>query len=189
VRKAQPAIEQLEAEGHFKGLICDAGCGFGDNGIYLAQKGYRVVGFDFSAEAIQIAQDRAGRNSKKNGVALKCGVTCQYCVMIALTFELFVAAKAGVAHLTEWVVADALNIQSSKLGGRLFDTILDSACLYPPPSLNGHIDSSIHRYRHRCMSTYIHVYMHACMHTCIKTIHTYTYTHVCVCVMGPGPKD
>jgi len=29
------------------------------SGIYLAQKGYRVVGFDFSPEAIEIAVQRA----------------------------------------------------------------------------------------------------------------------------------
>jgi SAM-dependent methyltransferase len=69
----------------------------GDNGIYLAQKGYKVVGFDFSPEAIEIAKQRA--------------------------------AAAGVAHLTEWVVADALDVGSGPLRGRKFDTILDSACL------------------------------------------------------------
>ena len=54
VRKVQPAVEQLEREGVFKGVVLDAGCGFGDNGIFLAQKGYRVVGFDFSPEAISV---------------------------------------------------------------------------------------------------------------------------------------
>ena len=97
VRKPQPALEQLEREGKIRGRVLDAGCGFGDNGIYLACKGYKVVGFDFSPEAIEIAKHRA--------------------------------ADAGVSHLTEWVVADALNMKSSALSARKFDTILDSACL------------------------------------------------------------
>jgi SAM-dependent methyltransferase len=59
VRKVQPAVEQLEREGIFNGIVLDAGCGYGDNGIFLAQKGYRVVGFDFSPEAIVEAKRRA----------------------------------------------------------------------------------------------------------------------------------
>lgn len=39
------------------------------------------------------------------------------------------AAAAGVAHLTEWVVADALDVGCGPLRARKFDTILDSACL------------------------------------------------------------
>jgi len=111
VRKAQPALEQLEREGKIKGLVLDAGCGFGDNGIYLAQKGYRVVGFDFSPEAIEIAVQRA--------------------------------ANAGVSHLTEWVVADALNVKDSPLRGRKFDTVLDSACLqcFDPKTQRCYVDN------------------------------------------------
>ncbi|KAJ1470394.1 S-adenosyl-L-methionine-dependent methyltransferase [Baffinella frigidus] len=73
VRKPQPALEDAkadglvkgmaledaEAEGLVKGVVLDAGCGFGDNGIYLAKKGYTVVGFDFSEEAIEVAKKRA----------------------------------------------------------------------------------------------------------------------------------
>ena len=97
VRKVQPAVEQLEREGVFKGVVLDAGCGFGDNGIFLAQKGYRVVGFDFSPEAISEARTRA--------------------------------TSAGVAHLTEWLVADALHLADGPLRDRTFDTVIDSACL------------------------------------------------------------
>uniref|UniRef100_A0A7S0EBE1 Methyltransferase domain-containing protein n=1 Tax=Hanusia phi TaxID=3032 RepID=A0A7S0EBE1_9CRYP len=68
VRKPQPALEDAEREGLFKGLVLDAGCGFGDNAIFLAKKGYKVVGFDFSEEAVEIAKDRA----KKSGVERDC---------------------------------------------------------------------------------------------------------------------
>mmetsp|Transcript_19554 Transcript_19554/g.30619 ORF Transcript_19554/g.30619 Transcript_19554/m.30619 type:complete len:274 (-) Transcript_19554:35-856(-) len=67
LRKAQPALEEAEKNDLFKGVILDAGCGFGDNAIFLAKRGYKVVGFDFSSEAIEIAQDRA----QKSGVSTK----------------------------------------------------------------------------------------------------------------------
>ena len=56
LRKPQPAIETAFQEGLFRGSVLDAGCGFGDNAIFLAKHGIRVVGFDFSAKAIEIAQ-------------------------------------------------------------------------------------------------------------------------------------
>mmetsp|Transcript_49140 Transcript_49140/g.100291 ORF Transcript_49140/g.100291 Transcript_49140/m.100291 type:complete len:276 (-) Transcript_49140:291-1118(-) len=97
VEAAQPALEKAEQDGLIKGVVLDAGCGFGDNAIYLAQKGYECVGFDFSPEAISIARQRA--------------------------------ADAKVASRCQFVVADALNVAYSPLADRVFDTILDSACL------------------------------------------------------------
>lgn len=45
---------------HAQCIVGDKAHAAGDvTGIYLAQKGYRVVGFDFSAEAIEIAVKRA----------------------------------------------------------------------------------------------------------------------------------
>lgn len=63
LKKAQPALEKAEESGQIRGLVLDAGCGFGDNAIYLAQKGYKCVGFDFSAKAIEVAIDRAEKVS------------------------------------------------------------------------------------------------------------------------------
>jgi len=97
VRKAQPALERAEKEGLIKGVVLDAGCGFGDNAIYLAKKGHRCVGFDFSDRAIEVANKRA--------------------------------SEAGVSHLCEFLVADALDAQAGGLRGRRFGTVLDSACL------------------------------------------------------------
>ena len=54
VKGAQPALEKAEKEGMIKGLVLDAGCGFGDHSIYLAEKGYKCVGFDFSEKAIEV---------------------------------------------------------------------------------------------------------------------------------------
>lgn len=66
IDQAQPDLMQLEAEGVLKGRsILDVGCGTGDNAIYLAQRGYRVAGIDFSSSAIKIAHRKAQDASVK----------------------------------------------------------------------------------------------------------------------------
>jgi 2-polyprenyl-3-methyl-5-hydroxy-6-metoxy-1,4-benzoquinol methylase len=43
---------ELEALGAITGQVLDAGCGLGDNAIYLAQRGHNVTGFDTSPTGI-----------------------------------------------------------------------------------------------------------------------------------------
>lgn len=43
----------------FNGNCLDMGCGAGNEAIFLAQLGYCVTGIDFSANAIEIAKERA----------------------------------------------------------------------------------------------------------------------------------
>ncbi len=59
IRQAQPRLMELEALGAISGQVLDAGCGLGDNAIYLARRGYRVTGFDSSPTAIERARTRA----------------------------------------------------------------------------------------------------------------------------------
>jgi len=59
IRAAQPRLMELEALGAISGEVLDAGCGPGDNAIYLAHKGYSVTGLDSSATAIAQARARA----------------------------------------------------------------------------------------------------------------------------------
>lgn len=59
IRQAQPRLMELEALGAIRGQVLDAGCGLGDNAIYLARRGYSVAGFDSSPTAIEQARARA----------------------------------------------------------------------------------------------------------------------------------
>jgi 2-polyprenyl-3-methyl-5-hydroxy-6-metoxy-1,4-benzoquinol methylase len=59
IAQAQPRLMELEALGAIGGQVLDAGCGLGDNAIYLARCGYAVTGFDSSPTAIEHARTRA----------------------------------------------------------------------------------------------------------------------------------
>ena len=57
----QPVVEELEKRGQIKGRVLDVGCGTGDTAIFLAQKGYSVMGIDYLPKAIELALARAKR--------------------------------------------------------------------------------------------------------------------------------
>ena len=52
-------IVELENDKKVHGNILDVGCGAGHNSIFLASKGYSVIGVDISSNAIQRAQIKA----------------------------------------------------------------------------------------------------------------------------------
>ena len=58
-------------------LTLEIGCGTGDNAIWLAQRGFDVVGVDFSPVAIQRANDKTA----------KAGVKCRFIVLDILQSE------------------------------------------------------------------------------------------------------
>src|SRR5690606_24494688 len=60
----QPAIVRKAAAGAFSGAVLDAGCGTGDNALYLASLGLRILGLDVAPTAIA----RARRKAAKRGL-------------------------------------------------------------------------------------------------------------------------
>jgi SAM-dependent methyltransferase len=56
----QPAVLRLERRGAVAGRVLDVGCGTGENALFLAGRGYDVVGIDASPTAIARARRRAG---------------------------------------------------------------------------------------------------------------------------------
>lgn len=59
IGEPQPVLVQLERDGGITGRVLDAGCGPGDNAIYLAERGYSVTGVDGSATVLGTARERA----------------------------------------------------------------------------------------------------------------------------------
>lgn len=53
-----PEVAALAAKGKIGGRALDLGCGTGTHSIFLAQKGYTVVGVDFSSKAIELANQK-----------------------------------------------------------------------------------------------------------------------------------
>jgi ubiquinone/menaquinone biosynthesis C-methylase UbiE len=52
------------------GIILDIGCGTGEQALFLAKKGYRVLGMDISKEMIKIAADRIKEAELEDNVSL-----------------------------------------------------------------------------------------------------------------------
>ena len=61
IGQAQPAVERLARSGAFSGSVLDAGCGTGENALFLAALGLEVVGLDQVAVAVERAREKARR--------------------------------------------------------------------------------------------------------------------------------
>lgn len=59
IGRPQPEIVRLAEEGQVVGDVIDLGCGTGENALYLAGLGRRVVGVDGSPTAIDAARGKA----------------------------------------------------------------------------------------------------------------------------------
>ena len=59
IDEPQPAIVRLASEGGFAGAVLDAGCGTGENALYVASLGLAVMGVDVAETALAIARAKA----------------------------------------------------------------------------------------------------------------------------------
>jgi ubiquinone/menaquinone biosynthesis C-methylase UbiE len=59
IGEPQQAIMRLGAEGGFSGAVLDAGCGSGENTLYIASLGLPVMGFDVAETALSMARTKA----------------------------------------------------------------------------------------------------------------------------------
>ncbi|KOV80771.1 hypothetical protein ADL03_31535 [Nocardia sp. NRRL S-836] len=113
----QPAVVEWEAAGRFRGHVLDAGCGTGDNAIFLAARGHRVTGVDIAPTAIDIARSRAvgidPDSTPSGGRAAPTPI---------------IPARSDTSGDLTWAVGDAATLTGQ------FDTVLASAlfhCLPP----------------------------------------------------------
>ncbi len=66
IGEPQPEIAALIEEGKFHGEVLDAGCGEAAAALFLAERGFAVVGLDLSPTAIDMARQEAARRGLTN---------------------------------------------------------------------------------------------------------------------------
>jgi SAM-dependent methyltransferase len=59
IGRPQPAFERVADAQQIVGPVLDAGCGTGENALFLAARGFEVVGVDAVPAAVQAARDKA----------------------------------------------------------------------------------------------------------------------------------
>src|SRR5205807_1470438 len=66
IGRPQPAfVELVQGDGLKGGRVLDVGCGTGENALYLAERGFSVVGVDLSARAIEAAKEKVSERRLK----------------------------------------------------------------------------------------------------------------------------
>jgi len=59
IGRPQGEIIRLAEEGEIRGAVLDAGCGTGENALFLANQGYEVTGIDAIGAAIRKAKEKS----------------------------------------------------------------------------------------------------------------------------------
>jgi len=70
IGRPQPEIVRLAESGSFTGCVLDAGCGTGENAMFLAGRGHEVLGIDASPLAIDKARAKAAARGSKAKFAI-----------------------------------------------------------------------------------------------------------------------
>ncbi len=63
----QPAFVELEEAGEIVGSVLDAGCGTGENALFLASRGHEVTGID----VVPVAVERARGKAQEQGLGVR----------------------------------------------------------------------------------------------------------------------
>jgi SAM-dependent methyltransferase len=74
IGRPQPAITRLASKGAFSGAVLDAGCGTGENALYIASTGLSVLGVDVAETALAIAWKKAAERGIKVEFAVADGL-------------------------------------------------------------------------------------------------------------------
>ncbi len=59
IGRPQPAVERVAEAGQVRGPVLDAGCGTGENALFLAARGFEVIGVDAVEAAVAAARAKA----------------------------------------------------------------------------------------------------------------------------------
>lgn len=74
-RAPKDNVMRWHRAGLVRGAVLDIGCGFGDNAVYLAQRGFAVTGLDISPTALSTAERRAADAAVHVGFAVADATT------------------------------------------------------------------------------------------------------------------
>jgi cyclopropane fatty-acyl-phospholipid synthase-like methyltransferase len=114
----QPDVVGLEEAGAIRDPVLDAGCGTGENALFLASRGHRVLGVDYVAAAVE----RARAKAEERGVSAKFEVgSALELARLGQTFETVI--DCGLFHTfddeerRQYVVALGAAVRP---GGRCF---------------------------------------------------------------------
>jgi SAM-dependent methyltransferase len=133
IGRPQPLLVEFERRGRIHDDVLDVGCGPGDNAIYLAGLGYRVIGLDVAATAIGAARSRAAKQGvpvsfETADATLLVGHDGRFYTVVSSALLHCLAPEQRRAHV-------AALTRVIKPGGRLIQfcfTTTDCAELYAP---------------------------------------------------------